>query len=287
MFGYIKVFKPELKVKEFEIYNAVYCGLCRHMGRTYGALSKLCLSYDMTFVSLLQAALYDGCDGYEQKRCRANPLKKCTYCKNDAVFQELAAAAGVALSDMKVLDNIQDSALLKSLVYRVLHLFTKGWSKKAYKKYPELKIIVDDYLTMQKAAESDKNCCLDQAAEPSAKAVSRILMLIDCEEKYKFALERMGYCLGKWVYLCDVADDIEKDIKKGNFNPLIGELHEGSDPKSFAEERLTPILNNCFIECAKYSELLEVKKYKPILDNILYEGLKARQKNIFSKEQYR
>ncbi len=284
MFGYIKVFKPEMKVKEFEIYNAIYCGLCRHMGRTYGVLSKFCLSYDMTFVSLLNAALQEDQDGFEQKKCRVNPLKKCTYCKNDGDIQDLAAAAGVVLTDMKVLDNIHDSGFLKSLLYRILRIFTKRWSKKAYKKYPELQDIVQQYSDAQFSAEVNAECSLDKAAEPTAKAVSRILMLLKTDEKYKFVLERMGYCLGKWVYLCDVADDLEKDIKKKNFNPLIKELPKNSDPLRFAEERLTPIMNNCFIECATYSELLEIKKYKPILDNILYEGLKYRQKQIFLKE---
>lgn len=284
MFGYIKVHKPEMKVKEFEIYNAIYCGLCRHMGKTYGALSKFCLSYDMTFVSLLDAALRDGCDGFEQKRCRVNPLKKCTYCKNDGQSQELAAAAGVVLTDMKVLDNIEDSGFIKSVFCRFLRLFTKRWSNKAFKKFPDLKPIVEEYLNGQRLAESDPDCCLDKAAEPTAKAVSRILMLIETDQKYKFVLERMGYCLGKWVYLCDVADDLKKDIKKGNFNPLIKELPIGADPIRFAEQRLTPIMNNCFIECSTYSELLEIKKYKPILDNILYEGLKQRQKQTFLKE---
>ncbi len=284
MFGYIRVNKPEMKVKEFEIYNAIYCGLCRHIGKTYGMLSKFCLSYDMTFVSLLCAALQEGCDGYEQKRCRVNPLKKCTYCKNDAETQTLAAAAGVVLTDMKVLDNVQDSGFFKSLLYRFLRLFTKRWSKKAFKKYPELKTIVEEYSFTQFSAEVNAECSLDKAAEPTAKAVSRILRLIETDEKYGFVLERMGYCLGKWVYLCDVADDLKKDIKKKNFNPLIKELPKGEDPVKFAEERLTPIMNNCFIECATYSELLDIKKYKPIIDNILYEGLKQRQKQIFLKE---
>lgn len=284
MFGYIRVNKPEMKVKEFEIYNAIYCGLCREMGKSYGMLSKFCLSYDMTFVSLLCAALTDGCDGYERKKCRVNPLKKCTYCKNDRETQSLAAAAGVVLTDMKVLDNIEDSGFFKSLFCRFLRVFTKRWSKKAYKKYPELKNIVEDYILGQREAENDPECGLDKAAEPTARAVSRILKLIPTEEKYKFILERMGYCLGKWVYLCDVADDLEKDVKKHGFNPLIKELPEDADLKKFAEERLNPIMNTCFSECATYSELLEIKKYKPILDNILYEGLKERQKLIFQKE---
>ena len=285
MFGYIRVNKPELKVKEFEIYNAVYCGLCREMGKSYGIFSKFCLSYDMTFVSLLSLALIDGCDGYEQIRCRVNPLKKCTYCKNDSKAQSLAAAAGVALTDMKVLDNIEDSLFFKSLFFRFLRLFTKRWSKKAFLKYPELKTIIEDYHNGQKKAESTPDCPLDAAAEPTAEAVGRILKMLSVDEKYDFVLERMGYCLGKWVYLCDVADDIEKDMKKGNFNPLLCDLPKGEAPKKYAEQRLVPVMNTCFTECASYSELLEIKKYKPILDNILYEGLKERQKLIFNKEK--
>ncbi len=285
MFGYIRVFKPEMKVKDFEIYNAIYCGLCRELGRSYGPLSKFCLSYDMTFISLVQAALDEEAPCFEQKCCRVNPLKKCTYCKNDSKTQSLAAAASVALCDMKVLDNVEDSSFLVSLFWRFLRLFTKKWCKKAFKNFPQLKPVIEEYIEGQRLAESNRECGLDEAAEPTARAVAEILKMAGIDPKYDFVLERMGYCLGKWVYLCDVADDIEKDIKKGRFNPLIGQLPDGKTPKIFAEERLTPIMNNCFSECANYSELLETKKFKPILDNILYDGLRARQTLIFNKEK--
>ena len=285
MFGYITVFKPEMKVKDYEIYKAIYCGLCRHMGKTYGALSKFCLSYDMTFISLLQMALKDTCNGYEQKSCRVNPFKKCTYCKNDQDEQDLTAAAAVALTDMKVRDNIADNGFLGAIPYFILGLFTKRWSKKAFKKYPELLPIINDYSKGQQLVESTENCSIDLACEPSAKAVARILTLIKCNEKYKFILERIGYCLGKWIYLCDIADDIEKDIKKGNFNPLRYELGVKENAKDFTKKRLSPIMNTCRVECANHFELLEIKKYREIVENILYDGLKYRQDKIFEKEQ--
>ena len=285
MFGYVVIHKSEMKVKDFEIYNAIYCGLCRKMGKTYGPFSKFCLNYDLTFVSLLQAALTDECDGYEQKCCRVNPFKKCTYCKNDDGFQELAAAAGVVLCDMKLEDNITDGSFFPALLYRFLRIFTKSWSKKAFENFPLLKTIISEYKEEQCLAESDENCSLDKAAEPTAKALSRILAMIETEEKYRFVLERIGYCLGKWTYLCDAADDIEKDIKSGNFNPLKSELDGKTQAKKQAEARLIPLMNNCFVECANYSELLDYKKYKPIVDNILHEGLKNRQQKIFKEEK--
>ena len=57
MFGYIRIAKPELKVKEYEMYKAIYCSLCRELGRSYGFLSRLTLSYDFTFLALLNMSL--------------------------------------------------------------------------------------------------------------------------------------------------------------------------------------------------------------------------------------
>ena len=284
MFGYVVIDKPELKVKDFEIYNAVYCSLCRKMGKTYGPLSKFCLNYDFTFVALLEAALIEKCSEFEQKRCRVNPFKKCTYCKNDNEFLELAAAAGLALTDLKVRDNIDDGGFFSKIGFGFLRLFTKRWSKKAYKLFPRLKEIILDYGMYQFCAQRDKKCGLDKAAEPSAKALEGIFSLIKTEEKYKFVLERMGYCLGKWIYLIDAADDIEKDIKTGNFNPLIARI--GKDySKEALKETLEPILNNCIVECRNYCELLDIKKHKSIIDNILYLGLQNKQNKILSKEK--
>ena len=46
MFGYVMPYVPTLQVQEYELYRAVYCGLCREMGRITGQASRLTLSYD-------------------------------------------------------------------------------------------------------------------------------------------------------------------------------------------------------------------------------------------------
>ena len=48
MFGYIVIHKPELKVREYEAYQAGYCGLCRSLRRRYGRLGQLALSFVMS-----------------------------------------------------------------------------------------------------------------------------------------------------------------------------------------------------------------------------------------------
>ena len=77
MFGYVKAYKPELRIKEFEFYKAVYCSLCRDLGKKYGIVSRFSLSYDFTFLALLNMSLKNGCNEIERKSCVFNPLKKC------------------------------------------------------------------------------------------------------------------------------------------------------------------------------------------------------------------
>ena len=74
MFGFVKAYKPELRVKEFDFYKAVYCSLCRDLGKKYGIVARFSLSYDFTFLSLLHMSLTDGCTAIERKRCVCNPL---------------------------------------------------------------------------------------------------------------------------------------------------------------------------------------------------------------------
>ena len=84
--------------------------------------------------------------------------------------------------------------------------------------------------------------------------------------------------------VCGILTEGGIDIKTGNFNPLIARI--GKDySKEALKETLEPILNNCIVECRNYCELLDIKKHKSIIDNILYLGLQNKQNKILSKEK--
>ena len=67
MFGYIVANKEELSEDEFIRYRACYCGLCRELGKRYGQVDRITLTYDMLFLILLFSSLYepDGNSGTE------------------------------------------------------------------------------------------------------------------------------------------------------------------------------------------------------------------------------
>lgn len=73
MFGYIKPFKGMLRVCEYETYKAVYCGLCKQLGREYGPFARLTLSYDFTFLALLDLSLSGEHLAFAPGRCMLNP----------------------------------------------------------------------------------------------------------------------------------------------------------------------------------------------------------------------
>ena len=59
MFGYIVMNKPEIKMKDFDLYRSFYCGLCRELREKYGISGQITLSYDMTFVYPASFRLYE------------------------------------------------------------------------------------------------------------------------------------------------------------------------------------------------------------------------------------
>ena len=277
MFGYVRFNKGEMKINEYETYRAVYCSLCKYMGKKYGLLSRMTLSYDFTFLAVLNIALADGCPAYKSGRCTFNPLKKCNYCK-DLSGLDMPAAAAVITVYNKILDNIADNRGIKKLPYYLIKPFFGSMRKKAARLYPGIDKALSDCMSRQAAAESSGETSLDKAADPTATALSYITSLCSDDENGKRVLERLGYCVGRYVYLLDAACDYEEDKKSGGYNVLGLTCADGKS----ARERVIPQLFTCISEAAKAFELLKLKRYKTILGNIIYLGLE----DTFKKELY-
>lgn len=266
MFGFVKACKPELKIKEYETYKAVYCSLCKKLGKSYGIFARFTLSYDFTFLALLNMSLRDDCDGFVQKRCAFNPLKKCNYCKNDDAIDMPAAAAMIMLY-YKILDNIADEKGLKKISYYLLKPIFSSAHKKAAKQYSDIEAYVSEYIAAQNKLEADNCSSIDQAADPTAKVMEQILSLCSENESQKRVLARIGYCLGRYIYLLDAAVDLPQDIKAGSYN-VLKNINEND-----VCDRIKQQLYFCTNEAARAFELLDIKKHKTILGNIIYLGL--------------
>ena len=84
-----------MKVKEFESYRAMYCGLCKQLKADYGFLPRMLLNYDLVTVALLADGLSGETGSPCRERCIANPLQK--RCVQKGTQGLRLAAAGLVL----------------------------------------------------------------------------------------------------------------------------------------------------------------------------------------------
>ena len=282
MFGYVKPFKPELKIKEFDTYQAVYCGLCHQLGKTFGPFAKLTLSYDFTFMALMSLALKEEFCGFKKTVCMANPLKKKNCCVPSQETKFVGACA-MMLFYYKLKDNILDSVFYKKLLYYPILPFASFARKKALKFYPELDSIFSNMMKSQITLEKQKEESIDKASEPTAKALETAFSMLSDNEKQTRVLSRFGYLLGRWVYLLDALDDLKSDDKKGNYNAFLVKFKVDKLTDDKHKEILEygkGALNITTAELANSYELLELYRYKSILDNIIYLGLKKSAETV-------
>ncbi len=286
MFGYVTVDKSEMLFKDFEAYKAIYCSLCKQLGKDYTFLSRFILSYDCTFYAVLALSLNDSCCGFCSGKCKFNPLKKCNYIKSGEEALSKAAALSIVSVYYKLKDNIADGGFFEKLLCYLLLPFFSHWRKKAMKNHPEIEKAVKKMSASQFEVEKDKNCSIDKAAEPTAKMLSDVLSLLvessdENSDNIKRVLSSFGYFLGKWIYLIDAANDFEDDLKSGSFNPYI--IAYNSEKVAHLND-INASLDHCLSECLLSYNLLEIKHFNRIIDNVLIYGLPKKQKSILYKE---
>lgn len=276
VFGYIRIQKSELLVREYDAYKSVYCGLCKQMGKDYSVFSRFILSYDCTFYAILLMSMRRSCSGFKDGRCRFNPLKKCSFCqcRDDAVSK--AAGISVIFSYYKLLDNISDSGFFGRLGCRMIKPFFSRWRKKAQRRYPEIDSIAEDMMKAQAEAESNPDCGVDMAADPTATMLSRVLELEAQSEADKRIYTQIGYGLGRFIYLIDAADDYNDDLKSGNFNPF-------KNTKEDVYELIKNNLSQALASVYDAYNLLELVDFKGIIDNVILRGLPSVQAEITRK----
>lgn len=276
MFGYVKICKPELKVKDYETYKSVYCGLCKQLGKDYSFITRFLLNYDLTFFALLALSNEETCPQFYKGKCRFNPLKSCAYCKHTSDALSRASALLVLMSYFKLMDNIRDSGFFGKLGCTLIRPFFSSWKNKARKRYPEYYEACEKMFNSQLEAEKS-GAGIDESAEPTAKLLEFVFSQLAYSDKIKPAYEQFGYHLGKWIYLIDAACDIDDDIKHKSFNPIYNKLKK---PKAESTEFANEILNHSVYLLTSAYRLIDKIRFNDILDNIVLIGLTSTQKEL-------
>lgn len=279
MFGYIRVHSPELRVREYEYYKAAYCGLCRSMGKCTGQCSRLTLSYDFAFLTLVRLILSGTEPCFAKGRCIAHPLRRRNRMERNAESDYCARAAAI-LSYEKCRDDVADERGFLRLRARLRCLFFRGAYRRARKKLPELAAGVREELARLSALEKERRASVDEPAAVFGDLLARIVSHGFSGETETLAAT-VGRIVGKFIYIADAADDLEKDAKRGAYNPFLLLFGRELAPEQCASVEVALRRELCDLEAA--FDLLpsgSCPEAVEILRNILYLGMPATVKKV-------
>lgn len=270
MFGYIMINKPELKIREFEVYRSYYCGLCESLKR-YGLLGRSMLTYDMTFLVMLLSDLYDMKEEQQCCRCMMHPVKK--HCQRTSKASDYCADMTILLSYHKCMDDWHDE---KKLSRWFLAKLMEPKMKRVRAQYPEKAAYVEKKLNQLSIVESAKNTPIDKVAKIFGEIMGEIFSYQD--DFWKEDLYKVGFYLGKFIYLMDAYEDIETDLKTGDYNPF----RELCRTEGF-DEQVLQLMMLMMGECTDAFERLPLVESAEILRNILYSGVWVRYEQVKNK----
>jgi hypothetical protein len=286
MLGYVTIEKQELKMREYEIYRGYYCGVCKSIGRRYGQIPRMALSYDAAFLAMVLASLSNEPDLISKEHCIIHPIKKNTAIRNDAI--DYAADVMLILTWYKLQDDARDDKKASAKAALVL---MKPLYKKLRKERGALCDEIGANLLEMSSLEKVKSNNLDQVSDHFAKILEAVFLagLNNSDEGTQRVLGRLGYHLGKWIYLMDAWDDLEDNMKTGAYNPLIYRYeYDGHESVETFRERIKSTcewhLLICCGEMGKALDLLEIQKNNGIIENIVYLGLLRRTEKVLGKE---
>ena len=289
MYGYVLPSKETLTKNDHIMFQSLYCGICMSIKNAYGNLPRFTTNYDITVFGLIAIEAIKPEIGFEVKRCIADWRRKSVVKDND--FMRRLCAVNLLLTYYKATDDVIDSGGKKKLFRRII--------RKPYQKakllMPEAdKIISSGYgrLRRLELANCDQ---IDRVSDCFATLLEELIADFIKEPRDSGAIDditysnmrRMCYNIGKFVYLADALDDIDKDVKKKNYNPFLAKYPDYERGKraefmSRHSDEISFYFNSTINRAIECSNALVFTQVNDLLRNIIYDGLRGKAKELLS-----
>ena len=279
MFGYVIPDKNNMYIKDFNVFNAFYCGLCKALHKTGSEVSRLCTNYDITFYNILIHCLSGTEVKFERKLCAYNGKKKVIVVPDELSLKMADLAAMLVYYNAE--DDVRDGK--KS---RVLIKWTLAMRKRAAaKRLPEIDRLMKASFSKLNALEKDRCDSIDRVADCFASLMRDITReLIETDND----IDDFTYNLGRMVYLLDAVDDVEKDSKKKRYNPLLlnyGECASKQEYLAANMDELSFLLNSTYTKMVGCYNRMDIKLYEGVLSNTVYLGIKMQMERLLKGDE--
>lgn len=272
MFGYVKPDNPNMYVKDVVLYKASYCGLCKSLGKSCGQKARMCLSFDLSFLSCFLHNVMNVDMQVEKQRCILHHIKPRPVSKPTDLSKRVANL-NLILAYQKLNDDILDSGKGK-----IKKSFFNSAYKKVQKTEKTLCQIVENSYNKLYNYEQRKGDSVVFASEIFGEMLSNSVKEI-AGEYFSEDVKNLSFNLGKWIYVIDALDDFDKDVKKGEYNPFLYEYDDVKTKKDLIKnhkQELTFLFGDMLSEIANSNSKIQYYFNHDLIDNILYKGIKAQ-----------
>ena len=271
MFGYVRINKMDLTFREYEHYKAYYCGLCKYLKRNHTELSRMTINYDITFLIVLLSSIYQPSAQVFHEKCIVDPVKKKKHIINE--ITEYAASMNILLAYYKLEDDVNDEGDIKSRLVR--RAYRKSF-KTAYDKYPQKADFIKACLGELRSLEEDQSTSIDQTSNCFARLLEEIFDYKD--DEYRDRLRKVGFNIGKYIYIMDAYEDLDEDLEKGRYNPFTSY----KDDRDALKDRVDKLIGMTLARLEEGILDLDIEVNKSIIDNIIYSGVYLRYKGLIN-----
>lgn len=271
MFGYVRINKMDLTFREYEHYKAYYCGLCKYLKRNHTELSRMTINYDITFLIVLLSSIYQPSAQVFHEKCIVDPVKKKKHIINE--ITEYAASMNILLAYYKLEDDVNDEGGIKSRLVR--RAYRKSF-KTAYDKYPQKADFIKACLGELRSIEEDQSTSIDQTSNCFARLLEEIFDYKD--DEYRDRLRKVGFNIGKYIYIMDAYEDLDQDLEKGRYNPF----SSYKDDREGLKVKVDKLIGMTLARLEEAILNLDIKVNKSIIDNIIYSGVYLRYKGLIN-----
>ena len=274
MFGYVIPDKNNMYIKDFNVFQAYYCGLCKALSRSGSQLSRLCTNYDTTFYNALLHSLTDTEVKIERKLCLINGKKKPVIVTDDLTRK--VADLSVLLVYYNALDDVHDGKKSRAAVVGVL----AARKRAAARRLPEVDALMKESFRKLDILEKRNSAQLDLVADCFASLMRDVTRTLIPTDEH---IDTFMYNLGRLVYFFDAADDVEKDAKQGRYNPLIAAYGKCATKAEFLEknaQELDFLLRSTYNKLVGAYNHMHIVVSEGMLSNTVYLGLNMQMERL-------
>lgn len=217
MYGYIQIYKDELKLKQIKLYNRYYCMLCTKLKNEISTMYRMLTSFDITACFILFDVLTD-IKSQHKIKCPFSKKKSIDIYISDKALQYSFLICLFCASSKLRDDNFDNNKnkMLSSIFHHNKKIKTVFEENEVIQKW-------NDLLLQYYEKEKDENSTFDILTNTIGDVYGKIFVdyisfsKINFDEKELYSL---GFDIGQYIYIMDAYDDYFNDVNHGLFNPI-------------------------------------------------------------------